>query len=210
MSLFILYLFHLFLLFLFPSLPLSFSSSSEIWDHSTVICTLHVQCCDVNGCSSLFYCFVVVSFYWRCRHPAVWSPYSACMYVCMYCTVLYCIVLMFVFLIYNHNSTKAYEFTCTWHVFVLLVFVVLLLLSPLPPYTYYYTYRFIYKCIYHISSQHSHIYFRMPFEEASSRPQEGKGEKVTVIGSFKIGHLLGKGSFCKVKLATHIVTGQQV
>jgi serine/threonine protein kinase len=50
----------------------------------------------------------------------------------------------------------------------------------------------------------------MPFEEATSSPKEEKGEKVTVVGSFKIGHLLGKGSFCKVRLATHIVSGQQV
>lgn len=48
----------------------------------------------------------------------------------------------------------------------------------------------------------------MPFEETKS--SSPKGEKVTVVGSFKIGRLLGKGSFCKVKLATHLISGQQV
>jgi serine/threonine protein kinase len=51
----------------------------------------------------------------------------------------------------------------------------------------------------------------MPFEEASSSYKAAKnnGDSVTHVGSYKLLHLLGKGSFCKVKLATHIVSGQQ-
>jgi serine/threonine protein kinase len=51
----------------------------------------------------------------------------------------------------------------------------------------------------------------MPLDEGPSTPNKGKtGEKgVKVIGSFKLGPILGEGSFCKVKLATHIATGQQ-
>lgn len=50
----------------------------------------------------------------------------------------------------------------------------------------------------------------MPFEESSaSLKGKGKGQKVTIVGSFKIGRLLGRGSFCKVKLATNVITGQQ-
>lgn len=47
----------------------------------------------------------------------------------------------------------------------------------------------------------------MPSGEAT---RKDKGEKVKFIGSYKLGHTLGKGSFCKVKLATHELSGQKV
>lgn len=50
----------------------------------------------------------------------------------------------------------------------------------------------------------------MPFDEPGSPIKARKGEKVTHVGSYKLQQVLGKGSFCSVRLATHIVSGKQV
>ena len=47
-----------------------------------------------------------------------------------------------------------------------------------------------------------------PHIETNSDENTEKKDKY--VGSYKIGPTLGKGSFCKVKLATHEVSGQKV